>query len=98
MLKEWYNSHPSKELNGRTYSAEHDDNLNRLQVMSLKGELDLRVPVESYSEVYEPRYDKHGKYVSATAVVGTRKRNDLPPIYMQWKEDYRKRYVKEKQS
>ena len=67
--------------------------LNNLQVQHLKGELDLYKPIEAFSMRYDTKSDKNKQYVSASPSESTRRRNDLPPIYMQWKEDYRKRYV-----
>ena len=32
-------------------------------------------------------------FKSASPIANTRKRNDLPPLYIQWKEDYKKRYA-----
>jgi hypothetical protein len=72
-------------LNGKRFNCRECGNLNALQNMHLNGEIDLYQPVEAYSE----RWD----HETTSPIIGTRKRNDLPPVYMQWKQDYRERYV-----
>ncbi len=62
------------------------DNINNIQRQHINGELDVYEPIVAYSEKWETKYDKSGQYVSARPIPGTRRRNDLPPIYMQWKE------------
>jgi hypothetical protein len=93
MLQQWYNSNPSKELNGKIYSVMDDEDLNHYQKLEMSNDtFSLREPIEAYSEQWTTAYDKKGKFVSAAPVAGTRRRNDLPPLYIQWKDDYKRRF------
>jgi hypothetical protein len=49
-------------------------------------------PMEAYTEKWNHVEDKDGTFVSANPIPNTRVRNDLPPLYIQWKDDYRKRF------
>ncbi len=69
--------------------------MTNLQTLHNKGELDVYQPIEAYSQQWKTVFDKQGNYVSAHPV-GEPKRNDLPPVYMQWKQDYSRRYVQRK--
>jgi hypothetical protein len=92
MLEQWYNDNPSSQLSGKIYTSRGDDTLNKYQT----SEMNLREPIEAYSEIWKTIFDKNGQYVSASPTEGTRRRNDLPPLYLQWKEDYKKRFVDDK--
>ena len=80
------------------------ENLTKIQEMHMNGSINIYLPVEAYSEKWihnkmdestgtKRNHRDYGNFISAHPVPGTKHRNDLPPIYMQWKEDYRKRYV-----
>tara|TARA_R100000951_G_C2585770_1_gene163378 strand:- start:133 stop:390 length:258 start_codon:yes stop_codon:yes gene_type:complete len=73
---------------GQTIKVREQTNisLNTIQRQHLMYELDVYEPIVAYSERWETKYDKAGQYVSAAPVPGTRRRNDLPPVYMQWKD------------
>ena len=88
MLQEWLKNNPSKGLNGKRWS--YKDNLNSLhslQIAHHNGTLNLYETIEAYDEqwVHPKNSDKFWKKPE------TRNRNDLPPVYIQWKDEYRKR-------
>ena len=102
-LKEWYISHPAKEFTykgtvypilGKRYDAKKDDTLNKYQRMHLNGELNVYEPIVAYSRQYDhitsTSKGRFGMFVEAIPK-SEPKRNDLPPLYLQWKEEYRKR-------
>ena len=63
--------------------------LNSVQLAHLNGELNIYEPIEAYEERWFTKYKKVGyweDYESAHPIKGTRRRNDLPPVYLQWKE------------
>jgi hypothetical protein len=73
------------------YNCHDDPNLNPIQRQHLAGDIDIYKPIEAYSERWKTNTKKNGyweDYDSAHPIEGTRKRNDLPPVYMQWKEDF----------
>jgi len=70
--------------NKRRYDYRTDDNLNSLQKAHIKGEINLYEPVEAYKQEW---YHKGKEYHP----VGSPVQEDLSPIYIQWKDDYRKR-------
>jgi hypothetical protein len=53
--------------------------LNNIQLAHINGELDIYEPIIAYEE----RYDNKG-----LPIPGTKRRNDLPPVYLQWKQAY----------
>jgi len=69
------------------YDYRQDPNLNSLQQAHMRGEIDLYNNTEAYKEDW---YHKGAKY---NPIPGTKVRDDLPPIYIQWKDDYRRRHV-----
>ena len=80
------------------------ENLTKIQEMHMNGSINIYLPVEAHSEKWihnkmdestgtKSNHPDYGNFISAHPVPGTKHRNDLPPIYMQWKEDYRKRHV-----
>jgi len=102
MLKKWLQDNPKPvgseftykgkaiKINGNRFNCKDCNDLNSLQYMHLNGEIDLYLPIEAYAEDWDHVTDKEGKFVSATPKVGTRRRNDLPPVYMQWKKEFNK--------
>lgn len=83
MLKEFYEDNPNPNLLGKVINPP----LTRLQEVS-----NVYEPIEAYTEKWKHVEDsKTRTYVSANAIPGTRKRNDLPPLYIQWKEDWKTR-------
>ena len=83
-------------ISGKEYNYRDDDSLNNLQKAHISGELDLYSPIEAYTQKWKTEYDKDGKYVKAYPV-GTPTRNDLPPVYMQWKQEYGRKHVSGKE-
>jgi len=73
--------------NGKYYCWKDDDTLNPLQLAHIAGEINLYANTEAYSEEW---YHKGSTYYP---IPGTRKLNDLPPIYIQWKDAYRRANV-----
>lgn len=68
--------------------------LNNIQEAHIRGEINIHEPIEAYEERWKTHFKKEGSrdiFVSAHTLPNTRKRNDLPPIYSQWKEEYRRR-------
>lgn len=91
-LSQWCNEHPAKAFiyKGKTYDilgrcVKDNTKLNRLQKLHIQGEINLYQPIETYREKWF--HDAKVFY----PIEGTRRRDDLPPIYLQWKEDYRRR-------
>ena len=70
--------------NGKYYDYRVDPTLNSLQQAHIRGEINLYENVETYKEQW---YHKGDTYY---AILGTRVQEDLPPIYIQWKDAYRK--------
>jgi hypothetical protein len=70
--------------NGMYYDWRTDDSLNELQMMHIRGDIDLYEPVEAYTE----RWTHQGG--NWAPIEGTRKLAPLPPIYIQWKDAFRK--------
>ena len=93
-LKQWLNEHrvpagtlvdyrgKSIEVNGLSYKASEDLGLHSLQKAHLNNELNLYKPIESYSI----RWNHNDREQTWSPIEGTKKRNDLPPVYMQWKQ------------
>jgi hypothetical protein len=48
-------------------------------------------PIETYSEKWKHEVDKNGTMTKAFPIEGTRHRSDLPPLYIQWKQDWKRR-------
>ena len=63
---------------------------NSLQIAHINGEINLYQPIEAYSEQWRTKWDKEGMYEDAMPIEGTRRRNDLAPVYMQWKDAARR--------
>ena len=79
------------------YNCNRDGSLNPLQQQHIQGSLDVYQPILAHSERWVTKTKKNGyweDYESASPIPNTQRRNDLPPVYMQWKEDYKKRYVR----
>tara|TARA_R100001082_G_C4323284_1_gene142133 strand:+ start:446 stop:754 length:309 start_codon:yes stop_codon:yes gene_type:complete len=92
MLEKFYKENPGKLLNGKVYNAKEDNTLNSLQVAHMRKEISLYAPVEAYTEKWSHRFNKETEqFIEAHPVSGTRKRNDLPPIAVQWQQEFRKR-------
>ena len=100
----YVNPKTKEKKTGTIQGRVEKDNLTSIQDAHLNGSMNIYQPVEAYSEKWihnkmdesngTPRnHHEYGKFISAHPVPGTKRRNDLPPIYLQWKEDYRKRHV-----
>jgi len=74
--------------NGLYYDCKKDPNLNEIQRAHLRGEINLYEPVEAYTESWHHKGDVY------YPIKGTRKPANLPPIYIQWKDAFRKRHGK----
>lgn len=70
--------------------AKINASLNTTQLAHRRGLLDVYEPIVAYSTKWETKYDKNGQYLSAAPVENSSKRNDLPPVYMQWKDAAKK--------
>ena len=70
--------------NGMRYDYRIDPTLNSLQQAHIRGELSLYENVEAYKEQW---YHKGDTYYP---LPDTKVREDLPPIYIQWKDAYRR--------
>jgi len=70
--------------NGKRYDYREDPSLNELQQAHIRGEINLYEGIEAYSEKWHHKGDVYHP------IKGTRKRNDLPPIYIQWKDQFRR--------
>ena len=64
--------------------------LNPIQQAHNRGELNVYEPITAYSTRWETQYDKNGQYLSSRPVPSSSRRNDLPPVYMQWKDAAKK--------
>ena len=96
-LKKWLDEHrvpkghifkhrgKTIEVNGLHYDYHKDSKLNDLQLKHMSGDINLYEPIEAYSQAW----DHDNKAQTWAAKEGTRKRNDLPPVYMQWKQAYK---------
>ena len=71
-------------VTGTYYNYRDDETLNTLQKMHMSGEIDLYKPIEQYSQEWYHNYKTQTWY----PIEDTKVRNDLPPIYMQWKQAY----------
>jgi hypothetical protein len=67
-------------------------NLTQLQQTHVAGDINLYAPVEAYEEQWEHIEDKEGNFLSASPLPGTKKRNDLPPVSVQWQQDFKARF------
>ena len=83
MLQEFYKNNPNPNLLGKAKD---------LSLTNLQESVNVYEPIEAYTEKWNHREDKKtGKFLGADPVPGTRNRNDLPPLYIQWKEDWKYR-------
>ena len=91
-LKQWCEDHPSKEVQeGIRYGRLHDPTFySKSQVDHIMEKINLYEPIEAYREKWYHN-NKTGKYYP---IPNTKQRDDLPPIYLQWKEDYKRRFMK----
>ena len=66
--------------------------LTDLQREHIQGSRNVYTPIEAYSQEWEHIKDAAtGQFISARAI-GPKVRNDLPPLYVQWKDDYKRRF------
>ena len=93
-LKQWLKDHPSEaaKKGKRLTQRAIDRTLNITQVAHLKGELNIYDPIEAYTQKW---YHKKDVYYP---LKDSKKRNDLPPVYIQWKDDFRKRNARIKRN
>jgi hypothetical protein len=68
--------------------------LNRYQQEHLEGKRNVYKPVEAYKEDWIHEDDKHGNFIKAYPKPGTRRRQDLPSLSEQWREDAKARSLK----
>ena len=73
-------------ISSQHYDFRVDDTLNELQKAHVRGDIDLYRPIECYQE----QWNHDNKTQTWSPIEGTKKRNDLPPVYMQWKAAYGK--------
>ena len=85
MLKEFYENNPNPNLLGKVVDPPLTD---------LQRSVNVYEPIEAYTEKWTHKENrKTGEFLGAEPVPGTRKRNDLPPLYIQWKEDWKNRFA-----
>jgi hypothetical protein len=75
------------KLNGMYYDYREDPSMNELQQAHIRGEINLYEPVVTHTEQW--KHDNKGD--NHHPIEGTRRASTLPPIYIQWKDDHRKR-------
>ena len=92
-LKKWYENHPSPKRNGKRYDSKLDTSLNSLQKEHVQGDINIYETIITHTEkwVHLKEDGIYGRFIAAEPVPHTRVQNNLPPVYLQWKEDYRKR-------
>lgn len=92
-LNSWLKDHPSAFLKryGRIDPCLEPHTEIPLQIAHLNGDYDIYEPVEAYSIKWFHKGDRY------YPIDDSKKRDDLPPVYIQWKEDYRKRNERIKQ-
>ncbi len=76
----------------RSSPVTHD--LSALQKLHVLNQINVYEPIKSHEEKWETKTKRTGyweDYVDARPIPSTRRRNDLPPIYMQWKDDWSRR-------
>jgi len=79
--------------NGKTYNYREDPTLNDMQKAHIRGEFNLYEPVEAYYQKWDHNKDpKTEKFISASPIEGTERRDNLPSISQQWRDDYRRRF------
>ena len=93
-LSKWLEEHPAQEftykgntyaISGQRYDYREDPTLNELQQAHINGDIDLYKPIEAHKEQWY--HDRKTYY----PIEGTKRRDDLPPVYLQWKEDHKRR-------
>ena len=60
---------------------------------SLQTEYNVYEPIVAYRERWNHEEDKQGNFISAEPIPGTREQHDLPPLYVQWKQDWQRRFL-----
>ena len=90
MLKEFYQANPNKSLNGKRWNyKENLSSLHSLQRAHHEGSLNLYAPIQAHTEEWVHLIDRKTKrFIRAYPKLGTRKRNDLPPVAVQWQQAY----------
>jgi hypothetical protein len=78
--------------NGMRYDYREDPNLNELQLAHIRGEINLYDSIPATKQDWY--HDKKGN--NHYPIEGTKVDANLPPIYLQWKDDYRKRITNAK--
>tara|TARA_R100000152_G_C6628255_1_gene76697 strand:+ start:157 stop:498 length:342 start_codon:yes stop_codon:yes gene_type:complete len=90
-LKQWAKDNPSPAyLEWQHKEQPADILLNKTQVDHLEGKINVYENIETYTEKW---YHKGNKYYP---IEGTKVSDELPPIYIQWKDEYRKKHVRKK--
>ena len=89
MLKEFYEKNPSKKLNGKRWNYRDNlSSLHSLQQSHHEGKINLYSPIKAFSEQWKHVVDRHKGCVTSHPIEGTRRRNDLPPVAVQWQQSY----------
>tara|TARA_R100000742_G_C4279664_1_gene105119 strand:- start:3831 stop:4115 length:285 start_codon:yes stop_codon:yes gene_type:complete len=90
MVKEFIHKGKTIKVNPNVRNCYEDPSgLNTIQRLHLKGELDVYAPIVAYDERWSTKMKKNGyweDFESASPIPNTKRRNDLPPIYLQWKD------------
>jgi len=76
----------SHMITGERYNwADNRDTLNSTQLAHADGTFNIYEPVEAYKVAWFHKKDVY------YPIDGSKKREDLPPVYIQWKDAYRKK-------
>ena len=105
----WYTNwrtHPAETINDkrwdkkakkwvpqRNHGTEINHVLKQYDLTELQKSGNIYEPMEAYSEEWVHHTDDKGNYIKAELIEDTRVRNDLPPLYQQWKTDWKNRYA-----
>lgn len=85
----WYTNwrdHPNPDLNHKVAVCTFHD-LTDLQKSGTVYE-----PIEAYMQKWKHETDKSGILTNACPI-GEPHRADLPPLYIQWKQDWKRRFI-----
>ena len=103
----WYTnwrSHPAKTIvdkrwdketkklvSQRNHGVRIDKEISTYPLTEIQKSYNIYDPIEAYVEEWEHESTKDGVFINAYPKPGTRRRSDLPPLYIQWKQDWSRR-------
>ena len=83
----------------RNHGTEINPIITHYPLTKLQASGNVYEPIEAYEEKWEhiESTDEDGSIIIlASPIEGTRCRSDLPPLYLQWKQDWKRRLNAEK--